>query len=122
MSSADKLFQWTFFWSLLVRNIYPYPNQPDQHDIMPEICNEDNYLDWEDVNEKALEKLTEIQQFMDRKDVMENVNNDMIVNHNRVRRHDYHDDHDYDDDHNIVVRCKHGYTGITSKLQHTLCF
>ena len=85
-------------------------------EMLPEVCNDDyeDDFDWDVIHEKALEKLTEIKRFTERKDVKEHLVKEMVVNHNRVKRHDgYHDDHDYDedDDHNIVVRCKHGYTG-----------
>ena len=119
MTLTEKL-QWTIILSLLTKNIHPYPNLPHldnslifSEEMMSEFCDNDldDDLDWDGINEKALEKLTEIKKFMKRKDVKENLDNEMVVSHNRVKRHGYHDDHDHDDDHNIVVRCKHGYTG-----------
>ena len=110
---------WAITLGLFTTNISGYPNYKDMdhnsgEEVVPEVCNDDyeDDLDWDIINEKALEKLTEIKQFTERKDVKELLVEEMVVNHNRVKRHDgYHDDHDYDDDHNIVVRCKHGYTG-----------
>lgn len=119
MTLTEKL-QWTIILSLLTKNIHPYPNLPHldnsllfSEEMMSEFCDNDldDDLDWDGINEKALEKLTEIKKFMERKDVKENLDNEMVVSHKRVKRHGYHDDHDHDDDHNIVVRCKHGYTG-----------
>ena len=113
--------RWAIILGLFTTSIYPFPNFKDldvylksSEEIMPENCNGDyeDDLDWDVINEKALEKLTEIKRFTERKDVKEHLVKEMVVNHNsRVKRHGYHDDHDYDDDHNVVVRCKHGYTG-----------
>ena len=120
--TLTKKLNWTIVLSLLTKIISPYPNLPNlDHSLIyseemmpePELCDDDfdEDLDWDVINEKALEKLTEIKLFKERKDVKENLVNEMAVSHNRVKRHGYHDDHDHDDDHNIVVRCKHGYTG-----------
>ena len=112
---------WTIVLGLFITSISPYPKNKDlDHDpksseeMLPELCNDDyeDDFDWDVIHEKALEKLTEIKRFTEREDVKEHLVKEMVVNRKRVRRHDgYHDDHDYDDDHNIVVRCKHGYTG-----------
>ena len=110
---------WTIVLGLFTASITPYPKNKDlDHEVgsgeemLPEVCNDDyeDDFDWNAINEKALEKLTEIKRFTEREDVKEHLVKEMVVNHKRVRRHDgYHDD--YDDDHNVVVRCKHGYTG-----------
>ena len=57
--------------------------------MMSEFCDNDldDDLDWDGINEKALEKLTEIKKFMERKDVKENLDNEVVVSHNRVKRH-----------------------------------
>lgn len=111
---------WTIALGLFTTSISPFPNSKvlDENpklgeEMMTEVCNDDyeDDLDWNVINEKALEKLTEIERFTERKDVKEHLVKEMVVNRNRVKRHGYHDDHDYDDDHNVVVRCKHGYTG-----------
>ena len=117
--------RWTIILGLFTTSIFPFPNHKDLdqgEEIMSEVCNDDyeDDLDWDVIHEKALEKLTEIQRFTERKDVMEHLVKELVVNHNRVKRHGYHDDHDYDDDHNVVVRCKHGYTG--EKLLETTIF
>ena len=77
---------------------------------MPEIC-DDQDIDWENIQYRAAEKLGQITEFMQRKDVRMNVQREMEENLNRVKRDGYHDDHDDHDD-NVVVRCKHGYTGV----------
>ena len=110
-----KIFQWTIIASFMTRitsshSPEQYRNLNFDKEMIPEVCDDVSDLDWNDINEKAFEKLKEIKQFMERKDVKENVEKEIMVSsHNRIRRHDYYDN---DDDHNIVVRCKHGYTGI----------
>ena len=77
MTLTEKL-QWTIILSLLTKNIHPYPNLPHldnslifSEEMMSEFCDNDldDDLDWDGINEKALEKLTEIKKFMERKDV-----------------------------------------------------
>ena len=97
---------------LSVKTIQSYPNWnnfiQDEELEMPEIC-DDQDVDWENIQYRATEKLSQITNFMRRRDVMMSVQKEMEENLNRVKRDGYHDD-DHDD-HNIVVRCKHGYTG-----------
>ena len=77
---------------------------------MPEMCDgQDVY--WENIQYRADEKLGQITEFMRRRDVITSVQREMEENLNRVKRDGYHDDHDDHDD-NVVVRCKHGYTGV----------
>ena len=98
---------------LSVKTIQSYPNWnnfiQDEELEMPEIC-DDQDVDWENIQYRATEKLGQITNFMRRRDVMMSVQKEMEENLNRVKRDRYHDD-DHDD-HNIVVRCKHGYTGM----------
>ena len=117
---TEKLILWAIVLGLFTTSSSSFPNYKDldlnlksSEERKLEICNGDyeDDLDWDVINEKALEKLTNIKRFTERKDVKEHLVKEMVVNHNRVKRHGYHDDHDYDDDHNVVVRCKHGYTG-----------
>ena len=74
---------------------------------MPEICDGQN-VNWENIQYRATEKLGQIIEFMRRQDVIMSVQREMEENLERVKRDGYHDDHDD----NVVVRCKHGYTGV----------
>ena len=98
---------------LSAKTIQCYPNvnnfTHNEEVEMPEIC-DDQDVDWDNIQHRAAEKLGQITNFMKRKDVRMSVQREMEENLKRVKRDGYHDDHDDHDD-NVVVRCKHGYTG-----------
>lgn len=108
---------------LLAKTIQCYPNvnnfTHNEEVGMPEIC-DDQDIDWDKIQYRATEKLSQITNFMKRKDVRMSVQREMKENLNRVKRDGYDDDHDD----NVVVRCKHGYTGGSSHTKNffDLCF
>ena len=65
-------------------------------------------LEWNEIRDEALAKLADIQTI-----VRNSVSNDTDETLHRLVKRDGYDDHDDD---NIVVRCKHGYTGLFSFL------
>ena len=81
-------------------NCFPFKDSDEDS------CDYDD-IDWSEVRSEAFNKLGEIRE--------------IIKNHNNKSDHDHHvvvkrdDGYGHDDD-NIVVRCKHGYTGLFSFL------
>ena len=67
------------------------------------VCDEE---DWDNIRTLAMEKLSELQQLVERQRGAEERS---LVKRDSGYHHDH--DHGYHDDDNVVVRCKHSYTG-----------
>ena len=95
---------------------YPYIVRNDiidEDDRNDDMCHDEfEELEWEYIHDQAMQKLNEVKEIMKKAGVMENeeehASNSRVI---RRKRDHYHDDHDHYHDDNIVVRCKHSYTG-----------
>ena len=96
----NKLIGYLILQSIISCYSFPF----DEEDLCSDV-NSDDSLDWSELRAEALAKLDDIQAI-----VKNTVSNETV--HSVVKRDGY-DDHDDD---NIVVRCKHGYTGLFSFL------
>ena len=67
------------------------------------VCDEE---DWDNIRTLAMEKLSELKQLVERQRGAEERS---LVRRDSGYHHDH--DHGYHDDDNVVVRCKHSYTG-----------
>ena len=73
------------------------------------VCDEE---DWDNIRTLAMEKLSQLQQLVERQRGAEERNVEeerSLVKRDSGYHHDH--DHGYHDDDNVVVRCKHSYTG-----------
>ena len=77
------------------------------------VCDEEhNEEDWDNIRTLAMEKLSELKQLVERQRGAEERNVEeerSLVKRDSGYHHDH--DHGYHDDDNVVVRCKHSYTG-----------
>ena len=84
------------------------------------VCDEEhNEEEWDNIRTLAMEKLSQLKQLVERQRVAEerqrgaeerNVEEERsLVKRDSGYHHDH--DHGYHDDDNVVVRCKHSYTG-----------
>ena len=107
----------------LVMCCYPYIVRNDiidEEDDNDDMCDDGGFdeLEWDYIHEQAMVKLNEIKRIMRKAGVMENVEEHGVV---RRKTDHYHDDHDHYHDDNIVVRCKHSYTG-QFIIHHSISF
>ena len=71
------------------------------------VCDEEHdEEEWDNIRTLAMEKLSELKQLVERQRGEEERN---VVKRDSGYHHDH--DHGYHDDDNVVVRCKHSYTG-----------
>ena len=77
------------------------------------VCDEeDNEEEWDNIRTLAMEKLSQLKQLVERQRGAEERNVEeerSLVKRDSGYHHDH--DHGYHDDDNVVVRCKHSYTG-----------
>ena len=78
------------------------------------ICDEEHdEEEWDNIRTLAMEKLSQLKQLVERQRGAEERNVEEEERSLVKRDSGYHHDHDhgYHDDDNVVVRCKHSYTG-----------
>ena len=80
------------------------------------VCDEEHdEEEWDNIRTLAMEKLSQLKQLVERQrgaeegSVEEEVSERSLVKRDSGYHHDH--DHGYHDDDNVVVRCKHSYTG-----------
>ena len=93
--------------SIIVSNVVCYPNYMSEDVWKDDIdmCEDSDELDYDLIHDLAMQKLRQVEEIMKRDGVIENISESgSEVTRKRRDGYDHHDD-------NIVVRCKHSYTG-----------